>query len=125
MIPTIESFMAEWAEPFNLVHEGLNYLAKFPRKQLGGYHPGPVLTLEERLKLQDDWLLQHTAMDGPDKDFFKPFWVPMQTNTFDPLYLNLALPGLPVFCVQYVQTCPPIWGGYVAVAVLERIPAGG
>lgn len=112
MIPTIEDFIANWEAPFRKVHDALNMLSRIPREDMIGFHPGNVITFEERLARQEDWLYETTAMDDMEEKFFQHYWVPVQQH-INPWYIDLTLPELPVFSIFYIDHSPKMWHRYI------------
>jgi hypothetical protein len=88
-----------------------DYKSEFPRiKSILGYlHTYPELLSKLNLDLlkpdaldirQQDWVRLVSQYDGLEKDFFKPYWVPIGRNQLD-IFIDLSDKELPIFEMEY------------------------
>jgi len=104
----IDKFMADWGDPFRKVHAGLNLISDFSPDQLGKYHPGKALSIEERMARQAEWMRYLSGTEGKERLFYQPWWVPVQEEMFE-WYIDISNPDFPVFAPYFCEAEPMQW----------------
>jgi hypothetical protein len=95
-----DSFFDEWGKELKDVSFILDFLKTYPQvlKQL---EFEDLLTSDELLKSQMDWVRICSKYEGMEKDFFEPFWVPIQKSSLS-YFIDLSNPKYPVFKYGFV-----------------------
>lgn len=93
-IDFLKSFEKEWIEGFAEVEAILNYLEKNPAT-VNILRGKKLHTSEDLLKIQKDWISLCGKYTGMEKDFFKPYWVPICSTSLD-FFIDLSDKNMPV-----------------------------
>lgn len=76
------SFLSVWKDKFSKVYYILHYLQTYPeiadRLEIGEF-----LRPENLISSQLEWLWLYSKFEGMEKEFFKPYWVPVQSNSYE------------------------------------------
>jgi len=108
MLTQVDIFPHAWSENFRLVHNGNNLISRFQVSQLGRFHPGHEITLDQRISRQEVWINHIAGLEEIDQNFFMPYWVPIQEDLCQ-WYVDLSDPALPVFSAYYFEEEPRCW----------------
>lgn len=60
-----------------------------------------VLTSNEILKSQKDWVRTCSQYKDMEKEFFKPYWVPIQKFSLD-YFIDLSDKNYPIFVISFI-----------------------
>ena len=64
-----------------------------------------ILISDELLKSQMDWISTTSKYEGMEKDFFQPFWVPIQRSALS-YFIDLSNPNYPIFKSSFIFSEP-------------------
>ena len=64
-----------------------------------------MLTSDELLKSQIDWISTTSKYEGMEKDFFRPFWVTIQRSSLS-YFIDLSNPNYPIFKSSFIFSEP-------------------
>jgi hypothetical protein len=101
---TKEDFKNQWAKQLEDIKHILDFLTTYPQvlKQL---EFEDLLTSDELLKSQMDWVRICSKYEGMEKDFFKPYWVPIQKSSLS-YFIDLSNPNYPIFKSSFIFSEP-------------------
>ena len=101
---TNEDFKNQWAKQLEDIKHILDFLTTYPQvlKQL---EFEDLLTSDELLKSQMDWVRICSKYEGMEKDFFKPYWVPIQKSSLS-YFIDLSNPNYPIFKSSFIFSEP-------------------
>jgi hypothetical protein len=99
---SIESdlFFNEWAKQLKDVSFILDFLHTYP-KVLNQLKFEEVISSSELFNSQNDWIRICSKYEGMEKDFFKPYWVPIQKSSLD-YFIDLSDSNYPIFEISFV-----------------------
>ena len=103
-----ESFLKEWGLKFNQMPSILNHISSYPelKSKLENFNP---LSSESINESQLEWISLVSQFDREaEKVFFKPYWVPIQCDSYD-YFIDLSSPSLSIFVAQYYFFEPYRW----------------
>jgi hypothetical protein len=60
-----------------------------------------LLYSDELIQSQKDWLSICSKYEGMEKDFFQPYWVPIQKKSLD-YFIDLSNKNYPIFKIGFV-----------------------
>jgi hypothetical protein len=116
----LPGFKEQWDEPFEKVKDILSYMSTYP-EMLEMSRIYELIEPERVDEGQEDWLRLLTKLDHPlEKDFFKPFWVPINKNSYDH-FIDLSDPALPVFEGKFYFIKPYRWFKDMVVSDVTRL----
>ena len=92
-------FLKEWSQQFNKVKFILSYLHTYP-VLLKKLKFDDLISPEELDEHQKDWVWLVSKYEGMEKDFFRPFWVPLGKHSLD-YFIDLSDPEFPIFEIEY------------------------
>ena len=98
-----ENFLQEWGLKFNQIPFILNYISSYPElaSRLQNFH---ALSSEGLRESQLEWISLVSQLNSPvEKDFFKLYWVPIQSDSYD-YFIDLSSASLPIFETNYFLT---------------------
>lgn len=98
--PEFEKFINQWSSQFKDVSHIIDFLNTYPQI-LKRLEFDDLLTSDELLKSQMDWVRICSKYGGMEKDFFKPSWVPIQKSSLS-YFIDLSNPKYPVFKYGFV-----------------------
>jgi len=73
----MEAFIKQWKTQFEQVRSILQYLHTYPTV-LSDLKIEDLITPQQLYKHQEDWIRLCSKYDNMEKDFFKPYWIPIQ-----------------------------------------------
>jgi hypothetical protein len=93
-------FLHEWDKQLQDLSFILDFLNTYPQiiKQIG---LDDLLTSDELIKSQLDWVKICSQYEGMEKEFFKPFWAPIQKSTLS-YFIDLSNQKYPIFKYGFV-----------------------
>jgi hypothetical protein len=94
-----DPFFMEWEKQLKAVSFILDYLHTYPNV-LNQLKLEEVLTSNELFNSQKDWIRICSKYEGMEKEFFKPYWVPIQKSSFD-YFIDLSDPNYPIFEISF------------------------
>lgn len=97
---TNEDFKNQWAKQLEDIKHILDFLNTYPHV-LKKLEFKDLLKSEEMLESQIDWVRICSKYEGMERDFFKPFWVPIQKSSLS-YFIDLSDPKYPVFKYGFV-----------------------
>ena len=103
-----ESFLQEWGLKFNQIPFILNYISSYPElaSRLQDFQ---ALSPEGLKESQLEWISLISQFDrDTEKVFFKPYWVPIQSNSYN-YFIDLSSASLPIFEASYFFFEPCRW----------------
>ncbi len=77
----------------------LAYLHSYP-ELLAKFKIDPFIKPEALDTRQQDWVRIVNQYDGLEKEFFKPYWVPVSEDSFD-IFIDLSDDELPIFEMEF------------------------
>jgi hypothetical protein len=92
-------FLSDWSEKFAKVKSILAYLHTYPGL-LSKLKFDNLIKPEELDRYQEDWVRLVSQFAGMEKEFFKPCWVPVNSDSLD-YFIDLSDPDLPLFEMEY------------------------
>lgn len=95
-----EEFTKQWSKQINDIFHILDFVNTYPNV-LNQLKFDEVLTSNEFLNAQEDWVRICSKYEGMEKDFFKPYWVPIQKSSLD-YFIDLSDPNYPIFEISFV-----------------------
>jgi len=95
-----DPFFNEWEKQLKDVSFILDFLHTYP-KVLNQLKFEDVISSSELFKSQNDWIRICSKYQGMEKEFFKPYWVPIRNSSFD-YFIDLSDPKYPVFKFGFV-----------------------
>jgi hypothetical protein len=102
------SFLDNWGDKFDKVKNILSYLNTYPEtlstlKLTGIYDPLSIVSE------QMDWVRLCSKFEHPlEKDFFKPYWVPIQKDSLD-FFIDMSDKSYPIFETHFFFFEPYRW----------------
>lgn len=101
---TNEDFKHQWAKQLEDIKYILDFLNTYPQV-LKNLEIKDILKSEELLESQIDWVRICSKYEGMEKDFFKPFWVPIQKSSLS-FFIDLSNPNYPIFKSSFIFSDP-------------------
>ena len=95
-----DEFISQWSTQFKDVVHIVDVINTYPQL-LKKLDFKDLLTSDELLKSQMDWVRICSEYKGMEKDFFKPYWIPIQKSSID-YFIDLSNPKYPVFKYGFV-----------------------
>lgn len=95
-----KGFANEWASDLTEVTRILNYLGNYPQQlaKLGIKH---LIKAEELLSHLEEWHWLYAKFNGEEAEFFKPYWIPLQRNTYH-YFLDMSDKNYPIFGYDFI-----------------------
>ncbi len=90
-----EEFFIQWKDNLDKMFHILNYLQTYP-SLLAKLKIDDLITSDELIKHQNDWINLYSQYDGKEADFFKPYWIPIQRTSYS-YFLDMSDKKYPVF----------------------------
>jgi len=100
-------FLSEWGNKYNQVRQGIKYLRKYP-SILKELNLDGLIKPEDLDSYQKDWLWLCSKFQGIERDFFRPYWIPIQTDAYD-FFIDLSDSELGIFKTHYFFFEPYQW----------------
>lgn len=116
-------FKNEWGMRYQNAKHILFYLNSYPglfdTVQIQGIHNPNNID-----KTQKEWLWLCSKFDNPiEKDFFKPYWIPLEVNSFD-YFMDISDVQYPIFRIHYFFYEPYKWyKGFIIKDIKELLLA--
>lgn len=90
----LKTFEKEWIKRFLSVEDILMYLQKNPAT-INMFRGMKFNKTEDLLEVQKEWISLCSKFSGMEKNFFKPYWVPVFSDSMD-FFIDLSDKNLPV-----------------------------
>jgi len=103
-----KSFLYEWEYKFRIIPSIMRYLATYPEliHKLKTFQP---IDAKNIACSQLEWVSLISQFDHPlEKEFFKPFWVPINQNEYD-YFIDISSETFSLFEIQYLSYEPYRW----------------
>ncbi|NDW11141.1 hypothetical protein D0T56_15960 [Dysgonomonas sp. 520] len=95
MINLIEGyFIRQWKPQLEQISFILQYLHTYP-KALSDLKIKDLITPQELYKQQEEWIWLYSKYKGMEKDFFRPYWIPIQRNGYD-YFIDMSDSNFPI-----------------------------
>jgi hypothetical protein len=78
----MKHFIAQWQPQSEKVSYILQYLHTYPNV-LSDLRIKDLITPDELYRQQEDWIWLCSKFTGMEQDFFKPYWIPIQSYGYD------------------------------------------
>ncbi len=103
-----KSFLNDWGLQFNNVIHIINYLNTYPLiLSLLGLKD--IIVPHQLESVQKDWINWFNKFTHEiDKQFFKPYWIPLIDNSYD-AFIDISSGKFPVFAIHYFFFEPFRW----------------
>ncbi len=102
-------FIEKWDLQFSIVPAILKTLRQQPVISGVLEEESPLIHPDALEEFQKEWIWLTTRFENPlEINFFKPYWVPLQTNIYD-YFIDLSDPGLKIFQIDYIFFEPYPW----------------
>jgi hypothetical protein len=95
-----EKFINDWSSQFKEISIILDFLNTYPNV-LDQLNLEEIISSDELFKSQKDWVRICSKYEGMEKEFFKPYWVPIQKSSLS-YFIDLSNPKYPVFKFGFV-----------------------
>lgn len=103
-----DSFLLEWGDAFDNARHIVRILGK-DSESLASLELGEFIEPGRIEELQQDWIgLCGKLLDPVERDFFKPWWVPLEKDSHD-VFMDLSDEHFPVFRVEFFFFKPYRW----------------
>ena len=102
-ITDYDSFQTEWGNQFNDIHHIIEFMHSNPLI-LEKLELNNLVSSSDLIKNQKEWVKLLTKYDGLEKEFFKPFWVPILNCELCSFFIDLSDYNYPVFNVKYLNS---------------------
>lgn len=102
------TFLASWQKKFKQIPHILNLISSYPaiNKHFENIN---FQSIDEIEKSQQEWIALFTKLEHPlETDFFKPYWVPIDKNSYD-YFIDLSSGAYSIFQVSYYPFEPYGW----------------
>lgn len=103
-----KSFLDEWGLQFSKISPIIKYISSYPEltSKLKNFKP---LAIEDINESQLEWVSLVSLFDNSiEVEFFKPYWVPIQSNSYD-YFIDLSSNSFPIFEINYFYPEPYRW----------------
>lgn len=97
-------FIMQWDRQLKDVQAILKYLNTYP-DLLQKINAENLILPENLIQSQVDWINLYEKYEGLEKEFFKPFWVPIQIDQYD-YFIDISDPNYPIFNYYYKSSLP-------------------
>ena len=94
-----KTFKAKWENELVLLSSILRYLQTYP-DILKKLKIEDLITPDELLTHQEEWLRLFYQYTGQERDFFKPFWIPIQRTSYN-YFIDISKKEFPVFSTYF------------------------
>lgn len=102
------TFLRKWGDAFENARLMVSQLGK-EVESLSSLGLGEIIDPGRMDELQRDWIrLCGVLMDPLERDAFKPWWIPVEKNSYD-VFIDLSNDRLPVFRLQFFFLKPHRW----------------
>ncbi|MBU3660015.1 MAG: hypothetical protein FGM14_09105 [Flavobacteriales bacterium] len=100
-----DSFQTEWENQFNDIQHIIEFMHSNPLilEKLGLNN---LISSSDLIKNQKEWIRLLSKYNGLEKEFFKPFWVPILNNDLCSFFIDLSDFNYPIFDVEYLNAEP-------------------
>jgi len=95
MLNRTDEILIEWQAELEDVKHILRYLMSYP-DVLSEAELANLVTPEKLIKHQRGWVELYLSYDGLEKDFFRPYWVPVNSSDYD-YFMDLSDSKYPIF----------------------------
>lgn len=92
-------FYKKWDKDLEKVMYILQYLHTYPNI-LNKIDIEDLITPNELKQKCQEWIHLYSKYDGMEKDFFKPYWLPLQRNSYN-YFLDISDNKYPVFSYSF------------------------
>jgi hypothetical protein len=99
-LKSVDLFFQKWESQISDVSFILDFMHTYPLV-LKQFEFEDLLNSEELVKSQKDWLSTCSKYEGMEKDFFQPYWVPIQKSSLN-YFIDLSNPKYPIFEFGFV-----------------------
>jgi hypothetical protein len=114
------SFIREWGMQYKNAKHILTYLNTYP-EVLNDLRFGEIHNRYSLDEAQNEWIWLCSELDNPiEIDFFKPFWIPIEMNSYDH-FIDISDPRYPIFKIHYFFFEPYRWYKHFIVRDIKEI----
>lgn len=93
------TFKVKWDNEILKLSSILSYLHTYPNI-LAKLEIEDLIKPEELIPHQKEWLRLYSQYTGRERDFFKPFWIPIQRTSYC-YFIDISEKDLPVFSIHF------------------------
>lgn len=102
------SFLKEWGDQYENARLIISYLRTYS-ETLEKIHLASLIDLEDIEKVHNEWVWLYSKLDHElERDFFKPFWIPIQEDSYD-YFMDISNNNFPIFEVNFFFFEPYRW----------------
>lgn len=101
---SFEDFKRNWPIQLADVKHILNYLNTYPNI-LKQFNFESLLTSEGLDDSQENWIKLYDKYCGQEKEFFKPYWIPIQQNSMS-YFIDISNSNYPIFEAIFIFSEP-------------------
>lgn len=95
-----EIFLRHWDKQIKDIKNILDFLNTYPNV-LHQLKLDAILTSNEIVNSQKDWVRICSKYQDLEKEFFKPYWVPIQKSSLD-YFIDLSDKNYPLFKISFI-----------------------
>ncbi len=111
-----DEFQRKWSGQLEDIGYTLDFLHTYPIV-LKKLKLSDLISSKELINCQKEWILLYSKYDGLEKEFFKPYWIPIQRESIN-YFIDLSNPNYPVFETNFIFTEPY---SYVRINLFDSI----
>lgn len=103
-----KAFLVEWGLQFNKIAPIIKYIISYPelKSKFKSFKP---LKPENINESQLEWVSLLSQLENPiETDFFKPYWVPIQSDSYD-YFIDLSSDSYSIFEIHFFFFEPLCW----------------
>lgn len=95
-------FFQKWENQIRDISFILNFLHTYPQV-LKQFEFQDLITSDDLINSQSDWVRYCSKYYGLEKEFFMPYWVPIQKSSFD-YFIDLSDKKYPIFKFSFFDS---------------------
>lgn len=95
----IKDFFEKWGKDLDQVTHILQYLHTYPHI-LNKIEIEDLISPDELKQKCQEWISLYSKYEGMEKDFFKPYWISLQRNSYN-YFLDISDNKYPVFSYSF------------------------
>lgn len=119
-IINFDEFIITWKDELDQLGQLLDQLTQY-QEILNEIDLTDILKSEELITYQKNWIQLQSKYKGVEKDFFKPYWVPIQSSIHN-YFIDISNPEFPIISSVYIfSKVNKYIGFYVYKSVKELI----